>query len=415
MYATIERSIICGDCGLPNPKSVLQSGQSHQCQHCNKLLYTYRPQWIQHCSAYLLAALICFIISYTTPFLVIELSGQQYSLTVLEPIYDLYQQEYWFLALLVLVTIFLFSFFELAALVIILLSIACYYRGAWLRGTLKLLSQVRPWNMLEVFMISILVTSVKLSQMATMIPATGVLAFFAFAVFLIAAHQSIDFRWLWDWVKRENYFDTLSVKASDKSATTSISCHHCQALVTARLAETAARCPRCYSGLHQRTHQSLQKTLALLIASIICYIPANTLPILHSTSLGAKQSDTIISGAIYLYQNGDWLIATVITIASIGIPLFKLVIIGLLVASIYWNFNLGATLKMQLYRFTIIIGRWSMIDVFVVVTLAATLQFGAIATVSPGSAVLPFAMVVILTMLAVETFDPRLMWDRNNE
>jgi paraquat-inducible protein A len=180
---------------------------------------------------------------------------------------------------------------------------------------------------------------------------------------------------------------------------------------TCRLVSPVRRayCPRCYTRLHLRFPHSLQRTWALTIAATILYFPANLLPILKIESVAGEQSNTIISGVIQFWQQGDYPVAIIIFTASVMIPVLKiLAIIALCLATRAGRWPLALT---RLYRVTEFIGRWSMVDVFVVAILVAVVQLGSTISIHPGTAALSFAGVVILTMLAATSFDPRLIWD----
>lgn len=170
-------------------------------------------------------------------------------------------------------------------------------------------------------------------------------------------------------------------------------------------------CPRCNAVLHHRRPNSLQRTWALVIAAYIFYIPANVLPITHVVSFGKAQSDTIMSGVVYFLHSGMWPLALVIFIASILVPLFKLIVLTGLCVSVQKRSSWRPRERTVLYRMTEAVGRWSMLDIFVVTILVALVRLGNIATVAAGPAALFFAAVVVLTMLAAMSFDPRLIWD----
>lgn len=194
-----------------------------------------------------------------------------------------------------------------------------------------------------------------------------------------------------------------------------IACHFCDTLT--QLPEGISEhdvelhCPCCQSEIHSRTPNSLSKTWALLIAAIILYIPANTLPIMTVVLWGDGQPDTIMSGVIHLMDGGMWPLALLIFVASIFIPILKLLILTGLMISIYFKSHWKPADRTTLYRVTEFVGRWSMIDIFVIGILVSLVQFGNTASVSPGIGSLSFAAVVILTMFAAHTFDPRLIWD----
>ena len=170
-------------------------------------------------------------------------------------------------------------------------------------------------------------------------------------------------------------------------------------------------CTRCGALVHARRPNSLMRTWALLITAAILYIPANLLPIMTVNSLGQGAPSTIMAGVIELVQHGMFPIAAVVFIASILVPTFKLVGIALLLFSVQRHQPLSARQRIIMYRFIEFIGRWSMLDIFVIAILVAVVNFGRLASVEANLGAAAFASVVILTMLAAVTFDPRLIWD----
>lgn len=170
-------------------------------------------------------------------------------------------------------------------------------------------------------------------------------------------------------------------------------------------------CTRCGALVHARRPNSLARTWALLITAAIIYIPANVLPIMTVSSLSQGDPSTIMSGVIQLVQHGMIPIAAVVFIASILVPTFKLVGIALLLFSVQRRQPLSARQRIWMYRFIEFIGRWSMLDIFVIAILVAVVNFGRLASVEANLGAIAFASVVILTMLAAVTFDPRLIWD----
>ncbi|APC17496.1 paraquat-inducible membrane protein A [Pseudomonas frederiksbergensis] len=170
-------------------------------------------------------------------------------------------------------------------------------------------------------------------------------------------------------------------------------------------------CTRCGALVHARRPNSLMRTWALLITAAILYIPANVLPIMTVSTLGQGEGDTIMSGVITLVQHGMFPIAAVVFVASILVPTFKLVGIALLLFSVQRRQPLSARQRIVMYRFIEFIGRWSMLDIFVIAILVAVVSFGRLASIEANLGAVAFASVVILTMLAAVTFDPRLIWD----
>jgi paraquat-inducible protein A len=192
-----------------------------------------------------------------------------------------------------------------------------------------------------------------------------------------------------------------------------LSCGVCHLLVRKPpgAAGPPGRCPRCGAALHSRKPDSIARTWALVIAALVFYVPANVLPITKVTSLGVVQLDTILSGVIYFIHSGMWPIALVIFIASIFVPLLKLLILMLLLVSVQRGIRWRPKDRTRLYRITEAIGRWSMVDIFVVTILVALVHLGALANIEAQAGAAFFAAVVVITIFAAMSFDPRLIWD----
>jgi paraquat-inducible protein A len=190
-----------------------------------------------------------------------------------------------------------------------------------------------------------------------------------------------------------------------------VSCEACHLLSRPAGAGEAGFCSRCGEKLEIRRHGSIATTWALLISAAICYIPANMLPVLDTTTPQGTEGDTILGGVAFLYTSGSWPLALLVLIASVMIPLGKLVSLAYLLISVQRGSVKGGRERTRLYRLVVIIGRWSMLDVFVDTFTVALVQLQPLMSVAPGQGVLFFAAVVVLTMLAAESFDPRLIWD----
>jgi len=173
----------------------------------------------------------------------------------------------------------------------------------------------------------------------------------------------------------------------------------------------AARCPRCASALHLRKPDSISRTWALLVAAMILYVPANMLPMMKTSSLFGTQSDTIMSGVIYFWTSGSWYLALIIFFASIMVPMLKMLALVLLLVTVQKGSRWQREQRARLYRLVEFVGRWSMLDIYVVAVIVALVQLKALATIEPGPGAIAFGAVVVLTMFAAMTFDPRLIWD----
>jgi paraquat-inducible protein A len=187
-------------------------------------------------------------------------------------------------------------------------------------------------------------------------------------------------------------------------------CQQCHSTVRAgRVAYP--RCPRCHAHLHRRKPHSLVLTAVLVACSAVLYIPANLLPVMNTRSLIDDERDTIMSGVLVLLQSGSWPIAVVVFMASIVVPLLKILALSVLVYSAWRGSTQHRLQRSELYRLIEFIGRWSMLDVYAVSLLVALVQIRSLAFISVGWGALAFAAVVILTTVAARTFDERLLWD----
>jgi paraquat-inducible protein A len=208
----------------------------------------------------------------------------------------------------------------------------------------------------------------------------------------------------------------VTAAAGTALASARASCHDCALLCELpRGSEHGAQCPRCGAALHARKPRSLERCAALVAAAAVCYLPANLLPVMTVVSFGKAQSDTIMSGVVYFLMHGMWPLAAIVFVASVFVPLLKLGILGFLLVSVQRGSGWRPVERTRLFRITEAIGRWSMVDIFAITVLVALVRLGNMATIEAGPGAVFFGAVVVLTMLAAEAFDPRLIWDRCGE
>jgi len=213
-----------------------------------------------------------------------------------------------------------------------------------------------------------------------------------------------------------------AVSGLSARSTGRLSCHECHLVLVPPVgpemhgreddAHIALECPRCGASVHPRKPDSIARTWALVLAAAICYVPANVYPIMAITSLGQTQADTILSGVVFLLHHGMWPLALVVFVASVFVPLAKLLSLSFLLVSVQRGSQWRPVDRTRMYRITEAVGRWSMVDIYVVTILVALVHLGNLATVAPRPGALFFGGVVVLTMFAAESFDPRLIWDR---
>jgi paraquat-inducible protein A len=277
----------------------------------------------------------------------------------------------------------------------------------------RVLFQFKTWCMVEIFLAGVLVSFVKLMAYGDIGIGSSFVPYCLFCLLQVRAFQCVDRRWLWQDIEPAPCLDRpLTVGRTGMSQGVR-SCACCTAILPA----SQVRCPRCHTKGYVRRRHSLQWTLALLVTSVMLYIPANLMPIMVTEALGNKMNSTIMAGVILLWGDGSYPVAMVIFIASIMVPSLKMLAIGWLC----WDANgrkkpRADSERMHLiYEVVEFVGRWSMIDVFVIAVLSALVRMGQLMSIYPATGAVLFALVVILTMFAAMTFDPRLTWDRASE
>jgi len=399
--------ILCHDCGLAHHRRELAPKEAAHCSRCGATLYEHRPPTVDRALALTIAGLFLFAVANIYPFLGMRMGDTLLETTLISGSIELYDQGKWELAMLVIFTSIVAPGLQLAGLLYVLLPIRLGRVPRYLAPVFRMVDNVVPWSMMDVFILGILVSIVKLAGMATIIPGPALLAFMLLIFVLAWAQSSVDSDRVWSLI-------TVPVgPVGDTGLARLTDCHTCH--LTVRLPRenaASARCPRCKAPLHRRKPGSIQRCWALVIAACICYIPANVLPVMYTTSLGKVQGDTIASGALYLFHHGDWPLTLVIFIASIIVPLMKIAILILLLITVQLKSAWRPVDRTRLYRLVEIVGKWSMTDIYVVTVLVALVQMGNLATITAGWGALFFGAVVVLTIFAARSFDPRLIWDR---
>jgi paraquat-inducible protein A len=260
---------------------------------------------------------------------------------------------------------------------------------------------VDEWAMPDVFLIGAIVAYTRLRALAAVQVATGGWCFFAFAVMVMMLRLVVDQQHIWTSIGGE-----LTERAGSADR---VICPTCG--VPLSRASIGSPCPRCTSVVFERKARSFARTLALLAAAYLLYIPANLLPVLRIVQLGRPNDTTILGGIRELAEAGMWPLATIVFIASIAIPLLKLMGLTWCLAETWERSGKAVTERTRLSRVIGRIGRWSNIDVFMVSILTALMQFDRFGTVRAEAGAVAFGSVVVLTMLASRLFDSRIMWD----
>jgi paraquat-inducible protein A len=317
----------------------------------------------------------------------------------------------WVLTLVVLGTTALAPVIRLLCLIGVLAGLQMHAPPRRLYVLFRVAIGLRQWAMVEVYMLGIFVAYSKLVDLARVSLGPAVYALAALMLTTAAADATLDPDIVWDELERRSLVADpagLRQRRATALAGPQIACLCCGLVSDAKDGEG---CPRCGALLHRRKPASLTRSWALLIAAAVLYIPANVFPVLTLVSFGRGQPSTILGGVVQLVGAHLWLLAALVFVASITVPVLKIVGLTIMLISVQRRSAVRLRDRTLLYRVVELVGRWSMIDVFMISILTGLVRLGFVADVQPGIGAVAFAGVVILTMLAAGTFDPRLMWD----
>ncbi len=398
---------VCHDCDLLQRVPVPPAGGVAKCGRCGALLSRHHADTLNRSLALALAAAALYLVAMLYPFLEVRIQGHEIETTIISAVLDLHAANYQLLAWLVFFTAVAapgaVTFLILYVLIPLKLRLRPLKAGqvfGWLR-------RLAPWGMVDVFFLAVLVSVVKLAGMASVVPGVSLWAFLLLVFTLSGALASLDPEEVW------TRLGAPAAGGAGTPRTNILSCRNCGLLMEVPPGAERSRlaCHRCGAALYTRKPDSIVRTWALVITAVVLYVPANVLPIMRVTSLGNEQSDTILSGVMYFIEHGDWPLALVIFVASVFVPLIKLLILVFLLISVQRGSLWRPRDRTRLYRLTEVVGRWSMVDVYVVTVLVALIHLGNLATIEPAPGAVFFSGVVIVTMLAAMAFDPRLIWD----
>lgn len=281
--------------------------------------------------------------------------------------------------------------------------------------------------MVEVYLLGILITLIKMSDMASIDYNLGFFCFIGLVLISMATTVSLDSRLFWHLLDGSSThpgdpdLERLAVQLRDNPGQKMtaaqhglMQCHACGRLVslTDRDDPHSLNCPRCSSAMHFRSSGSVSKTWALVITSLIFFFPANMLPIMQVDFLGIPDRSTIMDGILYFFKEGSYGIGLIIFVASILVPLFKIIGMSIILLTIRTGNRQFLKQKAKMFRFIEFIGRWSMLDVFVVALLSVLVDFGILTSIHTAPGATYFSIVVVATMTAALVFDPRILWDR---
>lgn len=401
----------CQECDWVMALPPLRPGEIAVCPRCNHTLAKRHFRPVQRSMALALSALLALVFAVSFPFVSFTALGIGQQIDLSQTATELLSFDKPLVAILVALTIVVLPAIYLLGVVWLQAGLMRAEPLRFSRSIARSLKHFHPWMMADVFIIGALVSLFKVAGAADVSLGIGFWAFCSFAILLLLTMRSLDDDWMWFAIAGEPMAPQGSQTGQTATSQHLTGCKTCGLLQHLPNAGKAY-CQRCGEMLRHRLPHSVQRTWALLVAACILYIPANVYPIMFSTRLGATQPKTIIGGVVDMINIGSWPIALVIFVASVVVPVGKILAIGWLCLRIGKSSEISHRSRVRLYRVTEFIGRWSMVDVFVVAILVALIRAGNLLSINPGPAALAFAAMVILTMLAAITFDPRLIWDK---
>jgi paraquat-inducible protein A len=403
----------CRDCGLFQVVPALEPGARALCLRCNATLRHARADSLTKSLALNMAALVLLMMSASTAMMHVSIAGILRSADLFTGPLNLQQNGIWQLAVVVLFTTVAAPLLKLLAMVYVLAGVRMRRPPLHLRQVFACVDRLRPWAMIEVYLLGVAVAYVKLLDIVSIDIGFALYTLVLLMLTMGWADSSLDHQAVWEAMERRGLTGgevDHAALASTQPGEGAIGCDVCGMISQPRHAGHA-RCPRCESVLEARKPNSIHRTWALMIASLILYIPANLYPVLTVISFGSGAPSTILGGVEELIGAGMLPLAALVFFASILVPVLKLVGLTILLVSTQMRATGRLRDRTRLYRIVNAVGRWSMIDIFMESILVALVQFGALATIDPGFGAIAFAAVVIITMFAAEGFDPRLMWD----
>lgn len=417
----------CADCDLLVAVTEAPAGYAVVCPRCGNTLHKKTEDSIVKTLVLSGTGLILYLPAITMPLMTFRSFGFSDRANILESILNFYRNDYYFVSLMVLLSAVVFPLVLLSGLFFISLQLHRRRYSPLLARIFRLCEHLEEWAMVEIYLLGILITVIKMGNSTDVHYHAGIFCFTLLVLITLTTSTIIDRELFWrliggDGLNRLLPENTPPPSPDGAPAGTApdgpplsaagqglILCHICHLLAPGKLAGQS--CPRCGERLHERKPQSYSRTWALIFTSAIFLAPANLLPIMRVDFLGVPQRSTILDGIIHFFNDGSYLIGLIIFSASILVPVFKIVGLALLLLARRSCDHRLLRQKTRMYRFIAFIGRWSMLDIFVIALLTVLVDFGVFTSVHTAPAATYFCIVVASTMFAAITFDPRIMWD----
>jgi len=402
--------IACHECDLIHSIQPVPAGGKAFCIRCGAFLYKHVPNSLDRALALNLSALLLFIMANAFPFISLKASGRMEMNVFVSGAVALYRLGMGELGLLVLLTSFLFPVLIIAGMLHILIPLKLGYRPWKLAPVYRMVRSLMPWSLISVFMLGVLISIVKLLDLATVIPGISLYSYVGLMILTAAAHANMDPWVIWPPGRLGPMGKASGSTAAERGL---VSCHTCGLLFpkTGHGEHDHWDCSRCGAPLHPRKLNSVARTWALIVTAALLYIPANVYPVMTVIRFGQGDPSTILAGVVHLIEGGMYGLAMLIFFASVVVPVLKLTVLSFLLITVQKRSSWRSRDRTHLFRVTEGVGAWSMVDIYVVAILVGLVNFGALTTIRPGIGATFFGAVVVTTMFAAHSFDPRLIWD----
>lgn len=402
-----SHSVDCPECGLRVHLPKLRQGQEASCPRCHHDLVRVENRPFQTPLACAIASLILMLLVYSQTFAEVIIGGIYTRLALPEMIYFMMVRDFSFLGTVLFVLTFGTPVLFLISCIYVYASLLNDKPFPYLLSMTRLMTRLKQWIMVDVFFISALVADIKMSSVSQVYFGTAFWLMPILAILVLRTAQSVPVHWLYYQIHKSENKPIFRPKSLEPELENE---HVCCTRCLYFQPKKERFCGVCGSQLFDRRPHSLKISLAFLITAAILYLPANFLPIMITANPLEEEISTIMSGIILMWKDGDRFIASIIFSASILVPSLKIVSMAILILSAYYK-PLMSIEKLSLqYRLTEMVGRWSMIDIFVIIILMNAFPT-PVAYVTAGAAAFYFCVVVILTMISAHYFDVRLIWD----
>ncbi len=395
--SSTSRIRLCQGCELPVDSVTVTRGKSAYCPRCDSHLYRGGSPSLSGNLAIAITCLILFYPAHAFDFLTIRLIGVMIPASLSAGIIALANEGYLALAFLVFFCSLLAPFFVFASIVMAHLALQWHWFRSF-RYSLWIIQHLKVWAMIDVFLVSVAVSSFKLDDYADIFIGPALISLVLLQILTVLLLSRISIRRYWEAWKPEREYPVRSDKQ--------VHCHHCHLSQ-----HEAPHCRRCQHPLYHRKPRSIAHTWAYVIAASVAIFPANLLPISILITNGQRLEDTILSGVASLVNSGMFGIAAIIFVASIVVPVAKILGIIYLLLAIQFNRQHYHRQRMKLFAAIRWVGKWSVLDLFVIAIMLTLVDRGQLLNFIPGAGAFAFGLVVVVTMLAAESLDPRLIWD----